>query len=422
MRFFYYTLLAILLPAFLLVATIRAWRQTGNADSTLERLGYVRRSPAGPVLCVHASSIGEMQAAVPLVRRLQSDYPDAHIVVTSFTASGMARARAAFGETVQVCALPYDFPAFARRFLNRIRPLALIVMETEIWPSLFRIAGERRIPVLLASARVTERSARRYARLGRVLDDALSHVQLVAAQSEADAERFINLGMPRSRVHLCGNLKFDIPESAETVEQGQALRRLVFGDAPVLIAASTRVGEDKQILEAFDLVRTEEPAARLIIVPRHPERGPSILAHATGHDYSAELRSRSAEPGGVDVYIVDTIGELNAFYAAADAAFVGGSLVDAGGHNLLEPASIGLPVLTGPFHTSSPDIFATMRNDGAILVVEDGAALGRAWLELLRDPVRRDDLAQRGRAIVASNRGALARLAELLEPYLQGAR
>ncbi|MDX1455125.1 MAG: glycosyltransferase N-terminal domain-containing protein, partial [Gammaproteobacteria bacterium] len=265
MRVLYYLVIGILFPFFLASSAIRAWRQTRSADPTLQRLGHVDRAPSGPVIWVHASSVGEMQAAIPLVRSLQADYPETHIVVSSFTAAGMQRARAAFGETVQVCPLPYDFPRFARRFLNRIRPLALIVMETEIWPSLFRLCGERRIPVLLASARVTARSTRRYARLGSLLRESLESVQLVAAQSEGDAHRFAELGVHASRIKVSGNLKFDLEPSAEIIEQGRAMRQLLFGAAPVLIAASTRIGEDEAVLEAFRQVREKQADARLLI-------------------------------------------------------------------------------------------------------------------------------------------------------------
>lgn len=417
MHVIYLLLLILLLPAFLLVAAIRAKRQTGSADSTRERLGFVDRAPAGSVLWVHASSVGEMQAAIPLVKALCAEYPQAHLVLSSFTASGMRRARAAFGETVQVCALPFDLPAFNHRFLNRIRPLALIVMETEIWPNLYRQATLRDVPVLLVSARMTERSRQRYGWLGGLVRDALRTVRYVGAQSALDGERFHALGVSEKAIHVVGNLKFDIPDSAELREQGQALRGLLFGDAPVLLAASTRVGEDEIVLDAFVRIRATHADARLVIVPRHPERGATVAGLARERGFETALRSQAAAAGG-DVYVVDTIGELNAFYAAADVCFVGGSLVPAGGHNLLEPASLGVATVTGPLHGNAPDIFRDMRDSDAIVVVRDADGLVRSWAALLDDPARRDELGQAARAIVERNRGTLATVMRDLKRFI----
>ncbi|MDX1442554.1 MAG: lipid IV(A) 3-deoxy-D-manno-octulosonic acid transferase [Gammaproteobacteria bacterium] len=407
MRILYNVLLGILFPIGLAVIAVKARRQTGHADSTAERLGYVEKSPAGPVLWVHASSVGEMQAGVPLVKALLAEYPDKHIVVTSFTASGVRRARAAFGDEVQVTPLPYDLPPFNRRFLNRIRPQALIVLETEIWPNLYREVAERDIPLLLVSARITARSVRRYTWLKSLVQDALAAVRYIGAQSSMDAERFRYMGAEPDKVHVVGNLKFDIPESAELLEQGRALRGLMFGQRPVLCAASTRVGEDEVVLEAFEKLRETHPDTALVIVPRHPERGVSIVTMSEAAGFRTALRSETENPDGVDVYVVDTIGELQAFYAASDACFVGGSLVPVGGHNLLEPASMGIPVVTGPNHQNAPDILQAMQASGAVQVVEDAPTLAAAWNRLLGDPVLRDESGERARSIVERNRGTL---------------
>lgn len=418
MRILYNALLAILFPIGLAVIAVKARRQTGHADSTRERLGYVEKSPPGPVLWVHASSVGEMQAAVPLVRALLGEYPNKHIVVTSFTASGVRRARAAFGEDVQVCPLPYDLPAFNRRFLNRIRPMAMIVLETEIWPNLYREVARRDIPLLLVSARITARSVRRYSWVKSLVHDALLAVRYIGAQSSMDAERFRYMGAAPDKIHVVGNLKFDIPESAETIEQGRALRGIMFGQRPVLCAASTRVGEDEVVLEAFARVRKSQSDAALVIVPRHPERGVSIVTLAEAAGFRTALRSENEHPGDVDVYVVDTIGELNAFYAASDASFVGGSLVPIGGHNLLEPASMGVPVVTGPHHQNAPDIHRAMQASGAVITVADADELGNAWNRLLGDPVLRDESGERARQIVEKNRGTLAAVMKDIHSFI----
>lgn len=418
MRILYNVLLFLLFPISLAVIALKARRQTGSADSTSQRLGYVERSPAGPVLWVHASSVGEMQAAVPLVRALIAEYPDTHIVVSSFTASGVRRARTAFDDSVQVCPLPYDLSAFNRRFLNRIRPLAMIVLETEIWPNLYREIAARDIPLLLVSARITARSVRRYSWVRSLLRDALKAVRYIGAQSSFDAARYRHLGAEPDVVHVVGNLKFDIPESAETLEQGRALRGLMFGQRPVLCAASTRVGEDEIILEAFTSVRETQADAALVIVPRHPERGVNIVTLAEAAGFRTALRSEAQHPTDIDVYVVDTIGELTAFYAASDACFVGGSLVPVGGHNLLEPASMGIPVVTGPHHTSAPDIHRTMQAADAVITVEDAPGLASAWSRLLADPVLRDESGERARKIVEKNRGTLAAVMKDIAGFL----
>lgn len=419
MRVLYNFLLILLLPVFLAVVAVRAKRQTGSTGSASERLGFVMPTPPGKVLWVHASSVGEMQAAVPLVKALAAEYSDAHLVVSSFTASGMQRARAAFGETVQVCPLPFDLPHFNNRFLERIRPHALLVMETELWPNLFRQAAERDIPVLLVSARMTERSLRNYRRFRGLVGEALRAVRYVGAQTERDGERFRSFGVPDEFVHVVGNLKFDIPESAELREQGHALRGLLFGGAPVLVAASTRVGEDEAVLAAFERVRERQPDVRLLIAPRHPERGSTICSLARDAGFEVAQRSIETAPGPVDVYVIDTIGELNAFYAAADACFVGGSLVPVGGHNLLEPASLGIPIVTGPYHHSAPDIYREMRDSEAIIRARDADELGQAWGRLLDDPALRDELGQAAQRIVERNRGTLAAISRDLENFLR---
>lgn len=419
MRILYNFLLILLLPVFLAVSAVRARRQTGRPEQTRERLGFVPPPPPGDVIWVHASSVGEMQAALPLVRALVAEYPGMQLVVTSFTATGMQRARAAFGETVHVCALPFDLPSFNRRFIDRIQPRALLVLETEIWPNLFRQLAQRQVPVLLVSARMTERSHRSYRRIRRVIRDALRAVRYVGAQSARDGERFRSLGVAREAVNVVGNLKFDIPESAESREQGQAMRGLLFGAAPVLIAASTRVGEDEIVLKAFGQVRRRHPDTRLVLVPRHPERGATIAGLARDLDYRVAQRTLEGSPADVDIYVIDTIGELNAFYATADACFVGGSLVPAGGHNLLEPASLGIPTVTGPYHSSAPDIYRAMRDSDAILIARDADSLASAWMMLLDDPVLRDELGQAARRIVEANRGTLVTVMQDLRDYLE---
>jgi len=376
-------------------------------------------APDALTFWVHAVSMGEVQAALPLVKALRGRYPRARVVVTTTTPTGSDRVVQALGREVVHRYVPYDLPGAVRRFLDRVRPDVVLLMETELWPNILHQCRRRGVPVLLANARLSERSAAGYARLGRFTAGMLAQVSAIAVQSRDDARRFLRLGAPRGRLHITGSVKFDIRLSATVAEQAQVMRRCWGVDRGVWIAASTHEGEDEQILAAYARVLRVVPDCLLALVPRHPER--FARAAALGRRRGYKVVRRSDDPDtclDADVFIGDTMGELPVLYAAADVAFVGGSLVEIGGHNMLEPAASGVPVLMGPHVYNFAEISRRLVEVGAARQVGDGDELGDVVIDFLLDADLRHATGERGRAFVESNRGALERLMALVAPYV----
>lgn len=388
------------------------WRRWG------ERFGRGALSEDCPVW-IHAVSVGEVQAAVPLVRRILERYPGLRVLVTTTTPTGSERVRAAFGVEVEHVYAAYDLPGAVGRFLDRVRPRLAVFMETELWPNTLRICAERSIPVVLANARLSERSARGYARFPGVVGPMLGRIGAIAAQARPDADRFLALGVPGERVQVTGSLKFDVPLPASLREQAEALRRQWGVDRSVWVAASTHEGEEKRVLEAFDRLLQHCPGSLLVLVPRHPERFARVLALARRKGFRVVQRTRAGEDATqAQVFLGDTMGELPLFFAAADVAFVGGSLVPTGGHNLLEPAVLGVPVLFGPHVFNFAEVSSMLMERGAGRQVRGARELAALVCELFQDPDRRHAMGESGREVVVENRGALERLTAVLEPYL----
>jgi 3-deoxy-D-manno-octulosonic-acid transferase len=399
----------------------RGLRDRGYRQGLGERFGWGRRSADAATIWLHAVSLGEMSAAAPLVRALRLRYPDIPLVLTSATPTGRARAQSLFGDSVDVRFLPYDTPGAVARFLDRIRPRLAIIMETELWPNLFKECERRAVPLVLASARLSAKSVPRYQRLGSLFRGIFSASSLIAAQTAEDAERFVAIGARSARTHVLGNIKFDMELGTAVVDQGRALRA-AFGSArPTWIAGSTHAGEEEQVLTAHEELRARRADALLLLVPRHPQRFRAVADLLSSRGVSFVRRSSGIAPdAATQVLLVDSVGELAALYASADVAFVGGSLVPIGGHNLLEPAALGLAVLTGPHHSNSRDIARLLLRQGAALQVADAAELAAALCRLLADTEERERMGAIGRHLVESNRGSVARLLELIEPFVQG--
>lgn len=410
------------IPWILLHLAWRGLRSRAYWQRWGERFGLVPGSVAGPVdLWVHAVSVGEAQAAAPLVRYWLDRYPGQRILVTCTTPTGSQRIRELFGQRVAHCYAVYDLPWLVRRFLSRLRPRLAVFMETELWPNTFHHCRRLGIPLIVANARLSERSARGYARFGSLARDMLQCVTTIAAQSDADARRFIGLGSSPQAVQVTGSIKFDIDMPASLAEAGQVLRRCWGEDRSVVIAASTHEGEEEAVLGALRTALPDSPTVLLVLVPRHPERFGRVaaLVRAQGWD----LVQRSEEPvdcRAAQVYLGDTMGDLPLLYAASDIAFVGGSLVANGGHNMLEPAALGVPVLTGPHTFNFSQVCSLLLAAGAALQVDSPQGLSAALRSLLRDPNRRHQMGQSGRRVVADNRGALTRLIGIVEA--QGGR
>ncbi len=420
MRRLYTLVLYLLLPAVLLRLAWRGLRAPGYRERWAERFGRLSAGPDPGGVWIHAVSVGEVQAIEPLVRHLREAHPRLALTITTSTPTGSERVKLLFGSDVFHAYCPYDLPFAIRRFLDRVQPRMLIMVETEIWPNLLALCARRGIPTLLANGRLSMRSARGYGRLGAFSRQVFSGIGAVAAQSQADADRFVSLGVPPERVSVTGSIKFDMRIPASVQEQIQVLRR-AWGDRSVWVAASTHEGEDEQVLSAHRRVLQEMPSTLLVLVPRHPERFDKVAALVARHGFRLCRRS-SEQPCGEDVqvFLGDTMGELPVFLGGADVAFIGGSLVKVGGHNMLEAAAQGVPVVFGPHVFNFSGIARLLRDREAGVMVEDAASLAAQVSAWLQDASERSRIGENGRQVVEENRGALQRLARMVDERLPG--
>ncbi len=419
MYYLYNVLIYLAAPAAILVQLWRGLRDPSYRDRLGERFGF-GTVVQGPTLWVHAVSVGEVQAALPLISQLRQRHPKYRVLLTTVTPTGAARARLLFGGQVMLRYVPFDLPGSVKRFFDRVRPELAMILETELWPNLYRECGRRGVPLVLASARISPRSVGRYRRLVPLFRETLSHGIVIAAQSESDAGRFRSIGATPERTHVTGNIKFDFQPPAGIEEQGRQWRERNAPGRPVWVAGSTHEGEETIVLDAHRRVRERFPDALLVLVPRHPQRFDAVRdLLARRHDCAASRSSGAAISPSTSVVLGDTMGELMMFYAAADLAFVAGSLVPVGGHNVLEPASIGRPVLTGPHNFNGEEIARLLMDAGAAFVVSDTAQLAHAIIELLDDGKLRAVMGEAGRSVLDANRGALDRLLTLVDPLLE---
>ena len=425
-RTLYSFLLHLALPLILLRLYLRSRQAPSYRQRLAERfaLALPPLRPGG--IWVHAVSVGESIAAAPLIRALRQRHPELPITVTCMTPTGSERIRALFDAEiragdVQHCYLPYDLPWAAARFLDRVRPKLAVIMETELWPNHIHQCARRGIPTVLANARLSEKSARGYARFAGLTRPMLAEMDWIAAQTEAEAERFRRLGARAECVGVTGSIKFDLRIDPELQPRAKALRASWGAERrPLWIAASTHAGEDEQILAAHRQLLASHPDALLILVPRHPERFDAVRALCLREGLLTVRRSSGQPVTAQDqVLLGDTMGELLFLYALADVAFVGGSLVPNGGHNLLEPAALGLPVLSGPHLFNFLEIAAQLREAGALGEVGDSEALAHRLQHLLDDPQVRRRMGQAGLQTLRANQGALQRLLGGVEKLLE---
>ena len=419
-RLLYTLLLHLALPLIALRLALRARKAPAYARRINERfsLGLPAMKPGG--IWVHAVSVGESIAAAPMIRALQARHPELPITVTCMTPTGSERIQALFGESVQHCYLPYDLPWAAARFLDHVQPRLAVVMETELWPNHIHQCAKRNIPVALANARLSERSARGYARFGKLTAPMLGELSLIAVQTQTEAQRFLDLGARPGCVEVTGSIKFDLKIDAGLLQRADALRQQWQATTrPVWIAASTHAGEDEIVLAAHRQLLKTQPDALLILVPRHPERFNSVHELCISERLTTRRRSTAEAVQASDqVLFGDTMGELLFLYALADIAFVGGSLVANGGHNLLEPAALGKPVLSGPHLFNFLDIAAQLREAGALSEVENAMQLADKVAALLNEPSEMQRMSQAGLSVLKANQGALQRLLEGLQRLL----
>lgn len=410
-RRLYTLLLYALLPLVPLRLLWRARRQRGYLRHVGERFGYYRGpAPAAGVIWIHAVSVGETRAAEPLVRALRRRHPQHRVLLTHMTPTGRETGELLFDATVDRCYLPYDYPGAVRRFLAHFRPVAGALMETELWPNLIHAAALRGVPLYLVNARLSEKSYAGYERHRALAGAALRALAGIAAQTEADAGRLAALGARDVRV--TGSLKFDIAPPPALLDRG-AQWRAAYGVRRVLLAASTRAGEEALVLDAFE--RMAVPGALLVLVPRHPDRCDEVAALLERRGVAYQRRSAGAalQPGA-RVLLGDSLGEMFAYYAACDVAFIGGSLLPFGSQNLIEACAVGKPVLIGPSTYNFAEAAQLAVAAGAAVQVADVEDLARSGRELLTDAARAARMGEAGLAFCRAHQGAAERVLELL--------
>lgn len=414
MRTLYSFLWYLLLPFLFLRLWLRGRKAPAYRLRWKERMAWgYRPGTLKNSLWVHAVSVGETLAAAPLIERLLADYPDVPLLVTTTTPTGSERVQALFGDRVTHVYCPWELPTALTRFMRAFDPQLVIVLETELWPNLCAAVKRHGAKLMLMNGRLSEKSYRGYGKLPRLIRPMMARFDALAVQTQVEAERYMALGAWPERVYPIGSVKFDMTLD-RAVKQAASQLRVSFGDRPVWIAASTHPGEDAPVLAAHKTLRAQKPDALLILVPRHPERFDGVADQVREAGLSVARRSQQEPAADAAVYLADTMGELLMLFGACDVAFVGGSLVPVGGHNLLEPAAWEKPVLTGPHLHNFTAIAQLLDDAGGLSVVDSGEALGDKLQVLMSDPDQCARQGQAAAAVVEANRGALEKGLELI--------
>jgi 3-deoxy-D-manno-octulosonic-acid transferase len=416
-RFTYSLLTYLALPVVLLRLLWRSrlaplYRQRWN-----ERLAWYPSSSNADrreSMIFHAVSVGEVHAAQPLIDAVLRARPELRVIVTATTPTGSERVRKLFGNRVEHVYLPYDLPGAVQRFFTTFSPALLVLLETELWPNLIHYSHQRGCNIILANARLSARSQKRYQRFSSLACGMLQNIDLVLAQSAEDGARFVELGLDSTKLKINGTLKFDVPIDVSKVQKAKAFKAGL-GERPVWIAASTREGEESKVLQAFALAIQEMPSLLLVLVPRHPERFAQAHELAQTRGYQAlRYSTGTAVTSGIQVLIGDTMGDMQFYYSLADLAFVGGSLVDTGCQNIIEPAALGLPILTGPSLYNFQAVSELLLAAGGMELVVDADALGLRVGQLLQAPQLLSIMGEKARNVVAANQGATTRLCKII--------
>lgn len=390
------------------------WRSRKLADYRhhwLQRFGFAPKLKES--IWVHAVSVGESISAIPLIKELQKKYQ--HIIVTNMTPTGAARVKATFGNSITHSFIPYDLPDMVNRFLTRVQPKMVVIMETELWPNLFIACKKRHIPIYLLNARLSEKSARAYRWIPSLCHSMFVALKGVAAQSQQDAERFMHLGLPKNKIIVSGNLKFDLAIPADLIEKATAFRQQLT-NSPIWVAASTHPGEEEKILNAHKKILERFPDCLLILVPRHPNRFNDVEKIIEKNKLTFARRSNSQQKK-VQVYLADSMGEMMLFYEAADIAFVAGSLVPVGGHNMLEPAALGKPIITGSYLFNFAEASRLLVAANGMIIVESENQLAEQVLHFFAHPHIQQKIGENARQVVLANQGALQRQLDLINSY-----
>ncbi|MCX8574997.1 MULTISPECIES: lipid IV(A) 3-deoxy-D-manno-octulosonic acid transferase [unclassified Gilliamella] len=416
-----YTLLLYLIQPFVWLKLLwRSRKAPAYRQRWLERYGFCKNKVKPNGILVHAVSVGETIAAIPLIKALQQKYPQLPITVTTMTPTGSERVKSLLKDSVSHVYLPYDLPGAIKRFLKTTKPKIVIIMETELWPNLISQCYKQKIPLIIANARLSERSAARYGKLGKAVKQLFSKISMVAAQNQQDGERFVSLGLPADHLAITGSIKFDINLSNEQRQNINQLKQQWQLKRPVLIAASTHSGEDEIILTAFKKLLLKHANLLLILVPRHPERFKTVEKLISDNGFNYLKRSTNQIPTEqTQIVLGDTMGELVELYAMADIAFVGGSLVKQGGHNPLEPALHHIAIITGEYFFNFQVICEQLiEAQGMIVCTNSADDLYSTIDRLLNDNSRRVQLGENAYLVLKQNQGALSRLLAVINHYL----
>jgi len=419
-----YNVLIILSTPFVFLRLL--WRSRKAEDYRKrwdERLGLVNPPNATNGIWIHAVSFGEMNAAIPLIKILQRDFPDAPLTITTTTPTGSSRVKQVFGDQVFHVYLPYDISFIIKRFVNRLQPKLTLLIETELWPNMLHQCQAQGVPVLLVNARLSEKSKQFYQRLAPLTKGMLQSVTKIGAQTAEEAERFKSLGANEKSIAVTGSIKFQMDLPDDLQERGLSLRQTLGADRPVFIAASTHQGEDEIVLDAFAQIKHSVSDAVLLLVPRHPERFDSVAA-LCAKTFKVARRSQPSAAGNdaaIDIYLGDTMGEMMLFMAASDVAFIGGSFIPVGGHNLLEPAALGVPSLTGPHVFNFADITKQLTDAGATCFVHDANELANKVISLFQNDSERQQMHDQSLWVVKNNQGALDAHVDMIHDLMQSA-
>lgn len=415
-RFLYNLTMTLLTPVILARLAGRGLKSPKYFARWRERFGWFKAPKLNGTVWVHAVSVGEFNAAIPLIEALMKRYPSRQFVISTVTPTGSDRVLQVFGARVFHCYLPYDIIGAVRRFLHRVKPALAVIMETEIWPNLFIECRAYGIPIVVANARLSDKSMKGYRPVISLAATAVKSTAAIAAQSEADAQRFLRLGARPETVSVVGNIKFDLAVPPDIFETA-ANFRISWGERrPVWIAASTHADDELPVMQAFARVLRSLPDALLVLVPRHPERFEAATTLSASMGFRTQTRSKVGICGpDTQCFVADTMGELLLFYAACDVAFVGGSFANIGGHNVLEAAALHKPVIVGPHTHNFTEINQILADRGALRTVQSSDALGDAVLKLLSSRSEREAMGEAGYAAVLTQRGALERILAMID-------
>ncbi len=370
------------------------------------------------VVWFHAVSVGEAEALFPLLKQIKLKHPDTKLLITTTTPTGSARVKAVMQDTVSHVYLPYDVPDAICRFMRCFKPRMAVIMETEIWPNIFNYCGDHHIPLYIINARLSEKSSKGYQKISGLIQPALANIKCIATQTNDDASRFISIGADSEKVETLGNIKFDVEITTSTITEGLTIKADLFMDRFVWLIASTHKDEEKIFLDIYKVLKEKIPELLLILVPRHPERFPVVKKLIEKEYLSVATRTLLETVNTkTDVYLVDTMGELKAMYAAADVAFIGGSMVANGGHNILEASAVGVPVMFGPFMDNFKEIARVVLIESAAIQCQSKSDIISSMKLLYEQPDYRKELARKGKAFVQKNQGAIDRICAMLEQH-----